>query len=115
MMIAHLTAAMVGLAFGAAAFVPCAQATCAHYDPDVVRLTGHLSIDMKYGPANYGETPGKDQNLHIAILHLAHPLDVCGDSRDVTTADSFKGLQVVQLRFGNMRADPRHYAGKNIA
>jgi hypothetical protein len=48
--------AMLGLALGATAFVPRTQATCAHYDPELVRLTGHLSIDKKYGPPNYGET-----------------------------------------------------------
>jgi hypothetical protein len=85
---AHMTVAMVGLTLGAMAFVPRTHATCAHYGPEVVRLTGHLSIDKEYGPPGYGETPAKDEKLHVAILHLTHPLDVCGDSRDVMTSEA---------------------------
>src|SRR5215469_12074506 len=83
-----------------------AQITCAHYEPEVVRLSGHLSIDKEYGPPNYGETPATDEKLHVAILHLTHPLDVCGDTRDATTSESFKGLQAVQLNFSNTHTDP---------
>ena len=83
-----MTVAMVGLTLGAMAFVPRTHATCAHYGPEVVRLTGHLSIDKEYGPPGYGETPAKDEKLHVAILHLTHPLDVCGDSRDVMTSEA---------------------------
>jgi hypothetical protein len=106
---------MVGLAVSVTRSILGVQATCAHYEPDVVRLSGHLSIDKEYGPPNYGETPAKDEKLHVAILHLTHPLDVCGDTRDASTTDSFKGLQVVQLTFSNMHDDPKRYAGKSIA
>jgi hypothetical protein len=91
-----------------------AQGTCAHYEPDVVRLRGHLSIDRKYGAPNYGETPTKDAKLEVAMLHLARPLDVCGDTRDATTSESFKGLTVVQLNFANLRVNLKRYADQAI-
>jgi Domain of unknown function (DUF4431) len=110
-----MTVAMAGLALSVARFIRGAQSTCAHYEPEVVHLSGHLAIDKEYGPPNYGETPAKDEKLHVAILHLTHPLDVCGDTRDATTSESFKGLQVVQLNFSNLHTDPRHYADQTIA
>jgi hypothetical protein len=105
----------LGLALSVTRFKLGAHATCAHYEPDVVRLSGHLLIDKEYGPPNYGETPAKDEKLHVAILHLTHPLDVCGDTKDATTSESFKGLQVVQLNFSNLHTDPKRYADQKIA
>jgi hypothetical protein len=110
-----MTVAIAGLALSVVRLVPGAQSTCAHYEPEVVHLSGHLSIDKEYGPPNYGETPAKDEKLHVAILHLTHPLDVCGDTRDATTSESFKGLQVVQLNFSNLHTDPKRYVDQNIS
>ncbi len=88
--------------------------SCVHYDPEVVRLSGRLSIDPEYGHPNYGENPATDEKLHVAILHLRHSLAVCGDSLNIVAGESLKGLLKVQLNFMNLHSDPMHYAGQRI-
>jgi hypothetical protein len=88
---------------------------CVHYAPEIVRLTGRLSIDKMYGPPNFGENPATDEKLHVAILHLSHPLDVCGDDKSEFTSETFTGLQTVELGFANLRRNPSDLAGKRIA
>jgi hypothetical protein len=91
------------------------EQSCAHYDPEIVKLSGQLSIDDHYGPPNFGEHPATDEKLHVAILHLTQPLDVCGDNRSDLTGESFKGLRSVQMNFVNLTQDPKYLAGKTIA
>lgn len=88
--------------------------SCVHYEPAVVRLGGSLSIDPEYGPPNYGEDPKTDQQLHVAILHLRHPLTVCGDRLNIDAGEPLKGVLKVQLNFMNLHSNLNRYVGKRI-
>jgi hypothetical protein len=88
---------------------------CVHYEPEIVRLSGRLSIDREYGPPNFGEHPATDEELHVAILHLSRPLDVCGNDTSELDIESFNGLRKVQMNFANLHRDPKYLAGQTIA
>lgn len=67
------------------------------YEPAIVQLSGILVLEDHYGPPNYGETPDRDLKLKVPVLKLDALVDVTASQNDDVNADSFTGIQRVQL------------------
>jgi hypothetical protein len=90
------------------------QANCMAYEPEIVRLGGVLTIQEKYGPPNYGETPSIDQRVDVPILRLSRPVDVCADPRSEVNVESFSKIIEVQLVFSAAGQRYENYAGRDV-
>jgi hypothetical protein len=68
---------------------------CLHYEPDTVRVTGHLSRHMYYGAPGYGEDPRHDEREVGFYLDLPAPICMVpgGDEVDVAR----RGIRRIQL------------------
>ncbi|MBI1749101.1 MAG: DUF4431 domain-containing protein [Acidobacteria bacterium] len=69
------------------------------YEPAVVELQGRLTIELKYGPPNYGEQPRTDAKLKVPVLRLHEPIDIRGNPEDTLNAESVEGVKELQLIF----------------
>jgi len=72
------------------------------YEPDVVELSGRLTVSMKFGPPNYGEDPETDQRLKIPVL-VSEPMNVRGEPNAQVNIESVRGVKEVQLIFPRER------------
>lgn len=68
-----------------------------HYEPEVVTLEGIISIEMKYGPPNYGEDPNNDLRLFVAYLRLHYPINVISDGNSDVNIQSFLSVSELQI------------------
>jgi hypothetical protein len=70
------------------------------FEPKVVQLSGLLTLQSFYGPANHGESPNADRVEVWPILELDAPIDVAAvpkepDSIDTKTMLGVKRIQLV--------------------
>ena len=87
---------------------------CLRYEPQTVTLGGRLSVEVKSGPPNYGETPASDERIRVAILHLDQPVSVCGDSADIDNSESVSDVREIQLNLANARNSYKQLVGKRV-
>jgi hypothetical protein len=73
------------------------QETCIPLWPARVRLSGTIAEELKYGPPGYGENPKTDRRLHILVLRLKEPVDVCADTSRVAPQALVRRVQSIQL------------------
>lgn len=88
--------------------------TVLQYEPSVVCLTGEVSVEQRFGPPNYGETPDIDERVDVPILHTVQPFAVRGDPSSETNTESFSGLDSVQLVFLHDLDKARSFDGRKV-
>lgn len=67
------------------------------YEPAILRLEGKLTMELKYGPPNYGEQPKTDARIRVPVLKLIEPVNVRGKPGESFNAISVKGIRRIQL------------------
>lgn len=96
---ASLGASLLSLSLGACCSVP-VEPGPSHwesYEPEIVELSGVLTLQERFGPPNYGETPEIDARLTIPVLELSTTLNVRGDPGSELNIESVEGVREVQL------------------
>ena len=83
------------------------------YEPTVVELEGKLTVEMKYGPPNYGENPKTDERVRVPLLLLSQAVNVRGDPKSDLNAESVKGVTRIQLVFKG-GTTYRQFTGKKV-
>ena len=71
------------------------------YEPATVQLEGRLTVQSKYGPPNYGESPKTDEKVKVPVLVLSVPINVRGTPGDTQNAISVRDVRRTQLGFSN--------------
>ncbi len=74
------------------------------YEPAVVRLSGVVKIEKRYGPPGFGTSPATDRQISVPILTLDAPVTVVGNppnSRERLTVDgdTYRNVTRMQLVF----------------
>jgi hypothetical protein len=70
------------------------------FEPEWSTLVGFLRSEYRYGPPNYGETPGKDQKIPIYLLALPSPITVgTADTLSEVNKSVVQGVTEVQVQF----------------
>ena len=84
------------------------------YYPTVVEIRGHLNVEVKYGPPNFGGTPAVDRRDRIYVLKLERPITV-GTAESHWYKDDLpvSGITKVQLDFEDPESGS-HRPGKLI-
>jgi hypothetical protein len=67
--------------------------------PSIIRLSGRLVLEQRFGPPNYGENPDTDAKLMVPYLKLKQPVNVKGDPTSEVNRDSVLGVTEVRLYF----------------
>jgi hypothetical protein len=67
------------------------------YWPAVVKLTGTLIFERRYGPPGYGNTPDKDEKLEVPILFLDAPITVEAAQNDPNEYETETDVTEVQI------------------
>ncbi len=55
------------------------------YEPAVIQLEGQLTMELKYGPPNYGEQPKTDAKVRVPVLMLIRSVNVRASRAKVLT------------------------------
>jgi hypothetical protein len=71
--------------------------TTLQYEPAIVELSGSISLEVHYGPPNFGENPKTDKKEQVPILKLQLPISVQGDPKNDLDGDSFNNVDHLQL------------------
>ena len=88
--------AALGLALFAMFALPANAARCLGYEPNVVNLTGTISMGHGFGPPGFGEDPEHDMKLSYPLLTVDRP--ICVDKTLATTdSDAVKEAGVKAL------------------
>lgn len=74
------------------------------YEPTSVVLRGRVVTEERYGPPNFGETPGEDEKLLVSFLELDTPISVCADPESDTNDEPAVNVTKVQLSLEGRRA-----------
>lgn len=80
---------------------PPLRGTVLAFAPAKVELTGVLTMEVRYGPPNFGEDTLTDRKQTIPVLTLAQAVSVQGDSTRAANRSSVSGVTKVQLEFLN--------------
>jgi len=67
------------------------------YEPVKVQVPGVLDTLWRYGPPNFGESPGQDLRVQVVTMHLSHPINVRGDGADDPNSEEAMGVTLLQL------------------
>ncbi len=77
------------------------HATCLRLGSERVTLHGTLSLEERYGPPNYGESPETDQRMSVPIVELGRPIDVCSDDQSAAN-NTVSSIQIVSISPGHV-------------
>lgn len=91
-----------------------AAGQCVEYEPAVARLRGMLVVETRSGPPNYGETPEKDEQVRVIILHLAQPIDICSRPVDPLNATGFADVSKIQVVLPGTAREPEQLIGERV-
>jgi hypothetical protein len=67
------------------------------YWPAVVKLTGTLIFERRFGPPGYGNTPDKDEKLEAPFLFLDAPITVVAAQNDPNEYETETDVTQVQI------------------
>ena len=84
--------------------VQAAEQQQVRYEPTVVRLSGVVKIEKRYGPPGFGTSPAIDRQVSVPILTLDAPVTVVGNlpkphDRLAVDGDTFRSVTRMQLVF----------------
>lgn len=89
-----------------------------YYEPAVSVLTGLLLKKQFFGRPNYGETPEKDEKVHVYVLKLDQPIRVLergnpggGEIKD----KAISGVRELQVYSSNKGLDLSGYLNKRVS
>jgi hypothetical protein len=84
------------------------------YEPTVVELEGNLTVEIKYGPPNYGENPKTDEKVNVPILVLSQPINVRGDPKSELNKETVEGVTRIQLVFDKTSTTYKQFVGSRV-
>ena len=92
---------------------PAWAADCLPYEPDVVELTGIVSMAHGFGPPGFGEDPAHDRKEDYVLLTLDKPICVTGGR--IVVDEDVAAIDALQLVPKSGRRFDRRLLGKRIS
>lgn len=83
------------------------------YEPAIVKLKGKLTVELKYGPPNYGERPKTDVKVRVPVLILDEPVSVRAKPGDGFNANAVQRVRRIQLIF-SPEQPYKEFIGKKV-
>jgi hypothetical protein len=84
------------------------------YEPASVELHGRLTVELKYGPPNFGENPKTDKRVKVPIVVLTKAINIRGTPGAVHNAMPVAGARRIQLVFTDPAPDYKSLVGRDI-